>query len=314
MASKVIAVVGATGAQGGGLARSILEEKKGDFGVRALTRNPDSEKALALADQGAEVVQADLDDPASLKKAFDGAYGAFCVTNYWELFSPDREKAQAQNLAEAARSARLKHVIWSTLEDTRRWIPLDDDRMPTLMGRYKVPHFDAKAEADEYFRESGVPTTFLMASFYWENLFAMAPQKGPNGTYSIAMPMGDEPLAGIAAEDIGRCALGVFRRGDEYHGRSVGLAGDHLRVADMAAAMSRALGAEIRYNDVSPDAFRSFDFPGADDMGNMFQFYRDFSDDVLAARSIDESRKLNPHLQSFEDWLAANARQIPLAS
>ncbi|MDX1546505.1 MAG: NmrA/HSCARG family protein, partial [Rhodothermales bacterium] len=209
---KTIAVIGATGAQGGGLARAILNDPDSAFQVRAITRNPDSDKAQALAGQGAEVVQADLDDLDSLKRAFEGAYGAFCVTNFWEHFSPEKEKAQATNLAEAARHAGLKHVIWSTLEDTREWVPLSDDRMPTLMDHYKVPHFDAKGEANSAFTERGVPTTFLVASFYWDNFihFGMEPQRGEDGTLAITFPMGDEPLSGIAAEDIGKCAYGIF--------------------------------------------------------------------------------------------------------
>src|SRR5687768_12081979 len=131
---KIIAVVGATGAQGGGLARAILDDPEGPFALRALTRNP--EKAAALAGRGAEVVQADLDDPASVRDAFAGAYGAFCVTNFWEHFSPEKELAQAETMARSARDQGLQHVIWSTLEDTRKTVPLDDDRMPTLHGKY----------------------------------------------------------------------------------------------------------------------------------------------------------------------------------
>ena len=149
---KVIAVVGATGAQGGGLVRSILADGGGDFAVRAITRDVDSDKSRALAAAGAEVVAADLHDEASVARAFEGAYGAYCVTFFWNHFSPETEQQEARNMAQAARRAGLQHVIWSTLEDTRRWVPLDDDRMPTLMGKYKVPHFDAKGESDAFFR------------------------------------------------------------------------------------------------------------------------------------------------------------------
>ncbi|MGB5449605.1 MAG: NmrA family NAD(P)-binding protein, partial [Woeseiaceae bacterium] len=162
---KIIVVVGATGAQGGGLLRAILDDPQQQFEARALTRNANSDKAQQLAALGAEVAQADLDDLDSLKKAFKGAYGAFCVTNFWEHFSPQKEMVQAGNLAEAASDAGLEHVIWSTLEDTRKWVPLSDDRMPTLMDNYKVPHFDAKGEANHEFSDRGVPTTFLLTSF-----------------------------------------------------------------------------------------------------------------------------------------------------
>jgi uncharacterized protein YbjT (DUF2867 family) len=114
---KTIAVVGATGAQGGGLVRAILSDVNSGFTARALTRNVNSDKATALAKLGADVVAADLDEIESLRRAFEGAYGAFCVTNFWEHFSPEKELAQATNMARAAKEAGLEHVIWSTLED-----------------------------------------------------------------------------------------------------------------------------------------------------------------------------------------------------
>ena len=213
---KIIAVLGATGAQGGGLVRAILNDPEGGFTARAITRNVNSDKAKALADEGAEVVAADVDDEESLRKAFDGAHGAYCVTFFWDHFSPEKEFAQAKGMANAAKKAGLQHVIWSTLEDTRRWVPLDDDRMPTLMGNYKVPHFDSKGEADRVFKEAGVPTTYLLTSFYWDNLihFGMGPKKGPDGKLAFTLPMGDKKLPGIASEDIGRCAYGVSPSGN----------------------------------------------------------------------------------------------------
>jgi uncharacterized protein YbjT (DUF2867 family) len=311
---KIIAVVGATGAQGGGLVRAIHSDSNSGFTARALTRDINSDKAKALADLGAEVVAADVDDPASLKQAFAGAYGAFCVTFYWAHFSPETEQAQARSMAEAAKEAGLKHVVWSTLEDTRTRVPLDDDRMPTLMEKYKVPHFDAKGEADRLFTDLGVPTTFLLTSFYWDNFiyFGMGPKKGPDGKLAITLPMGDRPLPGIAAEDIGRCAYGIFQKGDAYIGKTVGIAGEHLTGAQMAAAFSRALGQEVVYNAVPPEVYRGFGFPGADDLGNMFQFKHDFNDAFCGARNLEESRALNPSLQTFDRWLAENKDRIPL--
>jgi uncharacterized protein YbjT (DUF2867 family) len=311
---KIIAVTGATGAQGGGLVRAILADPDGGFTVRAITRNTESDKARELAGLGAQVVQADLDRPETLGKAFHGAHGVFCVTNFWEHFSPGRELAQARAMAEAAREARVAHAVWSTLEDTRRFVPLDDDRMPTLQGAYKVPHFDAKGEADRYFADAGVPTTCLLTSFYWDNLihFGMGPRPGPDGTLAITMPMGDRRLPGIAAGDIGRCAYGIFRRGPELVGRTVGIAGEHLTGAQMASALGRALGREVRYNDVPPEVYRGFGFPGADDLGNMFQFNRDFEAQFCGARSVEFSRGLHPGLQGFDRWLEDNAARIPL--
>ncbi len=310
---KIIAVVGATGAQGGGLVRAILSQPDGPFVARALTRNPESEKAQLLADSGAEVVAADLDDKESLVRAFEGAYGAFCVTNFWEHFSPEKELQQAKNLAEAAAEAGVEHVIWSSLDDTREFVPLDDDRMPTLQGKYKVPHFDAKGEANKYFTDR-VPTTVLNTVFYWENFihFGAGPQKGPDGQYAFAFPLGDAKMPSMASEDIGKCAYAIFERGDEFIGQTIGIAGDHVSGAEMASGLSEALGVEIGYNDVEPEVYRGFGFPGADDMGNMLQFKRDFEEQYRASRSIELARDLNPDLQSYSDWLKENAHRIPL--
>lgn len=311
---RIIAVVGATGAQGGGLVRAILQDPSGGFAVRALTRNPKSDRAAELARLGAEVVGADLDHPESLKRAFQEAHGAYCVTNFWEHFSPEKEIAQAANMAKAAAEVGVTHVIWSTLEDTRRWVPLDDDRMPTLMTEYKVPHFDAKGEANHLFADHGVPTTFLLTSFYWDNLvsFGMGPKKGADGKLVLTLPMGDKKLPGIAAEDIGKCAYGIFKQGRSYIGRTVGIAGEHLTGTAMAAALARALGREVIYNAVTPAAYRSFGFPGAEDLGNMFQFKQEFEVAFCGARDLDESRSLNPELQTFDTWLARNKDRIAI--
>jgi uncharacterized protein YbjT (DUF2867 family) len=311
---KIIAVVGATGAQGGGLVRRILGDSNSDFIARAITRNAGSDKAKDLARLGAEVVAADIDDPASLVKAFEGAYGAYCVTFFWEHFSPEKELASAAAMARAAKHAGVQHVIWSTLEDTRRWVPLSDSRMPILMGKYRVPHFDAKGEANQIFFDLQLPTTFLLTSFYWDNFisFGMGPKKNPDGIWSLTLPMGDKKLPGIAAEDIGGCAYGIFRKGSEFIGRTVGIAGEFLTGMQMASALSRAFGWEVRYNDIPPEVYRSLGFPGAEDLGNMFQFKRDFEQDFCGARDVSLSRALNPALQTFEDWLRRNKDRIPL--
>lgn len=311
---KIIAVVGATGAQGGGLVRAILSDKGGPFAARAITRDVASDKAKELAKLGAEVVAADVDDVESLTRAFKGAYGAYCVTFYWAHLSPEKETANARALAEAAKDAGIQHAIWSTFEDTRKSVPLSDTRMPTLMGSYKVPHFDAKAQANHFFTDLGVPTTFLLTSFYWDNMifFGMGPKRGPDGKLAITLPMGDKKLASMAAEDIGKCAYGIFKKGRELVGKTVGIAGEHLTGAQIAAALTKALGQEVRYNDVPPDAYRNFGFPGAEDLGNMFQFKRDFQQLYNGARDVAFSRSLNPSLQTFDAWLAKNKSRIPL--
>jgi uncharacterized protein YbjT (DUF2867 family) len=304
--------MGATGAQGGGLVKAIMADKSGEFTARAITRDVNSDKAKALAALGAEVVAADIDNEESLKKAFAGAYGAYCVTFFWAHFSPEKEQTNAGNMARAAKAAGVQHVIWSTLEDTRKWVPLSDNRMPTLQGKYKVPHFDAKGEINHVFTDAGLPVTFLNTSFYWDNayMFGMGPAKQADGSYTITFPMGDKRMSGMASEDIGKCAYGIFKKGNEYIGKTVGIAGEHLTGAQMAEKYSKGLGINCKYNEVTPEAYRGFGFPGAEDLGNMFQVYRDFEKEFTAARSLDVSRSLNPELQNFDQWLAKNKSKL----
>jgi uncharacterized protein YbjT (DUF2867 family) len=312
---KIIAVFGATGAQGGGLARAIAADPQGPFVARAITRNPQSASAQALAALGVEVVAADADDAASLGRALAGAYGAFCVTNFWEHFNAEREGAQASAMARATRAAGVQHVIWSTLEDTRNWVPLTDTRMPTLHGHYKVPHFDSKGAVDHVFAEEGAPTTYLMAAFYWENFihFGMGPRAGENGDLVLAMPLGGAKLPGISAEDIGRAAYGIFKEGPGTVGQRIGVAGESLSGEEVATKMSRALGRPVHFVDVPFDTYRGLGFPGAEDLGNMFQFQAMLGDEFQRNRDAARTRVLNPALLDFDAWLAANASRIPIA-
>jgi uncharacterized protein YbjT (DUF2867 family) len=279
-----------------------------------VTRKPASPNARVLAAAGAEIFGADLDDATSVRRAMEGAHGAYCVTNFWEHFSPERELTQATNMAEAAKQARVTHVIWSTLEDTREFFPADGTRMPVLQGRYNVPHFDAKGEANRQFTERDLPVTLLNTSFYWDNFahFGMGPKPQPNGELAIAFPLGDAKMPGIAAADIGGCALGLFKQERAAIGRSLGIAGEHLSGAEMAATFTRVLGRNVRYLAVSPEQYRAFGFPGADDLGNMFQFKRDFESQFRALRDVEASRRLWPKLQTFEQWLRSHRDALPI--
>src|ERR1044072_1865930 len=311
---KIITIFGATGAQGGGLAHAILQDKNSDFAVRAVTRDVNSDKAKELAQLGAEVVAADIDDRQSVENALRGAYGAFFVTFFWAHFSPEKEKAEAAIFVEAAKKADLKHVIWSTLEDVREYVPLNDQRMPTLHGEYKVPHFDGKGESDKLFIEAGIPTTFLLASFYWDNFiyFGAGPKRGEDGKLALTLPIGNAKMAGIAAEDIGKCAYGIFKKGTEMVGKRIGIAGEQLTGNEMASGLTTALGEQVVYNKVSADVYRSFGFPGADDLGNMFQFYDEFEKELNKTRDVNMSKQLNPDLLSYEQWLTKYGSKIPV--
>ncbi|OBJ74289.1 NmrA family NAD(P)-binding protein [Mycobacterium sp. 1274756.6] len=316
---SVIAVVGATGSQGGGLAHAILDDPQRRFTLRALTRNPDSPAARELAAAGAQVVTADLDDEAGLRAAFHGAHGAYVVTNYWAPLSPEQEARRSRaemelehagNAARAAAAAGVAHVVFSTLEDTR---PVLDGRVPTFDGRYTVPHFDAKAEADALFVEQRVPTTFLRTAYFFDNISrGGALARGDDGTLVLTLPMGEKPLSGIAVADIGRTALGVFRRGTELTGRTVSIAGDHLTGTQYAAQLAEALGQPVAYRPIGWDEYRALGLPAAVEMGNMFQYYAEDAERFVADRDLARVRELNPGLQSFRDWLAGHAGDIPL--
>lgn len=313
MPQPIITIFGATGAQGGGLARAILADREQTFALRAVTRKPDGKAARVLREAGAEIVLADLDDACSVQRALEGAYGAFFVTNFWEHGSAERESSQAHTLAAAAAQAGLHHVIWSTLEDTRTFVA-PGTRAPVLDNQYNVPHFDAKGAANRYFEQQRVPTTYLYTSCYFENLiyFGMGPQRRADGSLAFTLPIADKRIPWIAAEDIGRSAHRVLLRGASMLGRSVGVAGDHLTGAELAAQLSEALGERVAFESPSFEAYRALPFPGAAELANMFQFKCDFEARYCAQRDLAASRALLPQMMTFASWLAQNKARLPL--
>jgi uncharacterized protein YbjT (DUF2867 family) len=312
--TKIITVIGATGAQGGGVVRTL--SGRSGYEIRAITRDTSSYKAKSLAAMpGVTVVAADLDDVSSLEKAFEGAYGVFAVTNFWEHFSPAKELAQAENIAMAAKNTDVKHVVWSTLEHTPSHhdcvnIPsIDKDGV-----EYKVPHFDAKGLADALFTKHGVPTTNLYTAFYFDNLvhFGMGPKPDGDGGYALTFPMpADDLLPCIAAEDIGACAAGVF--GDEsLIGKTVGVSGENLTCVAMAEKLATHLKKPVKYKQVTFDQYRSFGFPGADDLGNMFQFKSETNKAFVARRDVTFAKTLHPELMDMDAWLTKHVDTIPM--
>jgi uncharacterized protein YbjT (DUF2867 family) len=312
--NRIIAVLGATGSQGGSLCDAILSDPEGGFACRAITRNPRSHGAKTLAARGIEVVAADLDDEASLTRAFTGAHGVYGVTNYPEISSVEREQQQATNIARAARDAKAAHVIWSTLDDTTQWLPISDPRMPTLLGKYKCPHSDSKGQIDHVFTDLRLPVTFLLTCFYWDNFYkyGWGPRKGTDGTYTLTFPLAQARMPGIAVEDIGKCTLAIFKSETAFIGKRVGVAGEHLSGVEMADKCSTALGIRCTYNAMPPETYRNLGFPGADDLGNMFQIFSEFEREYRASRSVAVSRALAPSLMNFDQWLARYKSRIPL--
>lgn len=313
MTARTIAVVGATGAQGGGLARAILADPGAGFHLRALTRDSESRCATALHNAGAHVVEADLDDVDSLRAALQGCDIVFATASYWEHRSARRALAQAQHLATAVRDCGVPHVIWSTFEDSRSLLPEGDDSMPPFTAGFRVPQHDVLAASEHDFVETGATVTFLHTSFQWDWLLdGLGPRPVPNGRVVLALPLGDAALCGIAAEDIGRCAMGLLRDFDANAGQRIGIMGEQCTGAGMAATLTRVLGVPVDYFAVEPDAFRAFGMPCAREIGNMLQLARDYEDALGVRRCVARSRALNPQLQSFAQWAAANAARISL--
>lgn len=292
---NLILVTGATGAQGGAVARHLLAS--GRYAVRCLTRNPASEKAGALARAGAEIAVGDLGDRAALEAAMANCDGVFGVTNYWEHF--DKEREHGRNLVDAAGAAGVRHVVLSTLPSASR----------ISGGALPVPHFDIKAEIEDYARDAGLPATFVHVAFYFENfIHYFPPQKQGNGSYVFGFPQGETPLAGVAVEDVGGVVAAVFGRGKELLGQTVGIVGEDLPPADYAAIMSRELGKTVLYAHVPHAMFAQLGFPGADDLANMFEFNRLY---VPSRRNdLELSRSLYPGMQSFESWVKANREAL----
>ena len=292
---KIVLVTGATGAQGGSVARHLLAD--GKFAVRCLTRNPEAERALALREAGAEVVQGDLDNIADLRATMKGCYGVFGVTNYWEHF--EKEYQQGKNLVDAVAASNVKHFVFSTLPYAEK----------ITNGELRVPHFDIKGQLEGYTRELGLYATFVHVAFYFENFLSFFPPlKQDDGSYAFGFPQGDTSLAGVAVEDVGGVVGALFESPEAFKDKVLGIVGDERRPDEYAEIMTRVLGKTIVYNYIPREIFAAFDFPGASDLANMFEFYRLH----VPTRQADmaQSRVLYPIIQTFESWLTAGLMKI----
>ena len=244
---KLIAVIGATGQQGGSVVRAL--QAQGQFNVRALTRNPGKHRGLAD-----EVVKADFDRPETLEAAFAGAHGVFLVTNFWEQGTDELKQATAA--VQAAKAAGVKHFVWSTLPDVEA----------ISGGKLHVPHFTGKAKIDRIVKEAGFAHyTFVIAPFYYQNVLGvMAPQKQSDGTLGWALPI-DPTVRGIHMGDIrelGNIVAGAFARPDEAgNGKYLPLVGDFMSFNEIVETLNRQ-GHEFSFKQVPTEIFAA-SFPGA---------------------------------------------------
>ena len=296
--SKLITVFGATGQQGGAVARALLAK---GYKVRAVTRNPDSPKAKELQAIGAELVQVkNMDDAGSLEAAIKGAYGVFLVTNFWGMLAEnpatayDREIAQGKAVGDLCKKLGVKHLVYSGLEYVKE-----------IIGK-PCPHFDAKGIVEKYLDENGIPNTSTRYSFYYDNFADMiAPQKNDDGTYTLTTPV-KKAMDGISVADAGPAVAVIFDKPEEYIGKKIGLSGDKLTLSEYAAIIGKVTGKTVTYNEIPYEVFAKFPFPGADDLANMFEFYDAGNPD----RNIQRTRELNPSTLSFQQWAEKNKDKL----
>ncbi|KAM5152036.1 nmrA-like family domain-containing protein 1 [Mantella aurantiaca] len=291
MSKKVVTVFGATGAQGGSVAKTLLDN--GTFAVRAVTRDATKPAALKLKEAGAEVVAADLNDEKSVEAALQGAYGAFVVTNFWEHFSKDKEVAQGKLIADLSKRLGLTLVVFSGLENVKR----------LTNGKLEVLHFDGKGEVEEYFREIGSPMTSVRLPCYFENLLTFfRPKKDQDGDgYALALPCGDVPLDGMSVKDLGVIVFNILQSPSKYVGKDIGLSTEKLTPEQYATIMTRVLGKNIRDAKILPEAYAKMGFPGAQELANMFEFYM-----MRPDRDVQITLQLNPKAKKFQCWLQEN--------
>ncbi len=268
MSKQIIAVVGGTGAQGGGVVEALLD--RGRFGVRVLTRNPEGERAKALAERGVEVVQADLNAPETLPAAFSGTYGAFVVTNFWDPATGTSEHEQGKAAVRAAKEAGVEHYVWSTLPNSKE----------ISGGKLAVHHFTGKALVDPEVTAAGFKHhTFVEPPMYFQNLTgALAPQPIEGGAMGWALPI-DPAKRGIHVGDVselGKLVARVFEQPDRVgQGQHLALASEMLSWNDLVETLN-AQGHDLRVVQVPAQAYDGF-FPGASEMREMFQWFEGYT-------------------------------------
>lgn len=291
----LILVTGATGGQGGSVAKALLT---GDsFAIRILTRNPNSEKALALKAAGAEIIAGDMSDVASLTAAMKDCYGVFGVTNFWEHF--DKEYELGKNLIDAVHQSGISHFVLHTLANASE----------ISHGKLPVPHFDIKAALQDYTISLGVPATFVQLPYYYENFFTFFPLRAAEGGgYTFGFPQGETRFAMVSVEDTGCVVATIFARPAEFIGRTIGIVGDDKTSSEYAAILSRVLGRHITFTHIPHAEFVALGFPGAEDLGNMFEMQRLHIPNRQA--EMDESYALNPAIQDFEGWVIRNKERF----
>lgn len=295
MSRQTILVTGATGAQGGSVATQLLSTAQ--FKVRVLTRNPDAEQAVWLKEKGAEIVQGDMNDLSSLENAMQDCYGVFGVTNFWEHFG--NEYRLGKNIIDAVVKSGVEVFVLSTLPGYEN----------LTNGKFKVPHVDIKYALQEYASVVKPATIFFHPAFYFENFLTyFVPHKNENGDYAFGFPQGDTRLAGYSVEDTGGLLTTIFNHPENFLGKVVPGVGDDLTGNEYAAIMTRTLGKAIHYNHIPNEVYANLGFPGAEELGNMFEVQRLYV--PQRQKDLELSRSIYPAIQTFEQWMANNKNKF----
>ena len=276
-AERLILVSGASGNQGGAVARSLLDR---GFQVRALTRDPQKPEAQTLTEQGAEVVQGDVEDRSAMERVLEGAYGIFSVQNFWET-GYEREVQQGKTVTDAIIEAGVQHCVYSSVGSAHR--------------QTGISHFDSKWEIEEYVRRLDLPYTVLRPVFFMQNWEMSREQQILGGT--LTQPLDPDKLfQHVAVEDVGAFAAIAFEDPDTWIGREVDIGGDEHTMPEIAETFSRVIGREVDYYQVPWDQFE-------EQMGEEYAVMYRWFNDVGYEADIKALRRKYPELTTFERYL-----------
>lgn len=275
---RLILVTGATGNQGGAITRELLKQ---GFRVRALTRDLHKPKAQSLAQLGAEVVQGDLDDRASIEQALAGVYGVFAVQNFWET-GAEREIQQGIALADAAKAVNLQHFVYSSVGSANR--------------QTRVPHFDSKAQIENHIHNIGIPyTIFRPVAFYYSWVSPTIRDYAINGVYSLPLSPNTRVQL-LSEEDYGVFVAIALKNPDKWIGRSLDVASSELTMLQVAEIFERIFGRSVQYVQMTWDQFRQ---AGGEEYASMFEFF----ENVGYSADLNVMRQEYANLTSFEQYL-----------